>query len=95
MHQRIFPVSIAPKPEGGEILTVSEAAAELRCSKAHLHNVIRGTVRGVTPLPTINIGRRRLIRRRTLEQWKVENERSAVSRGAMIRSSPEVDAGDA
>ena len=34
-----------------EILTVLEVAADLRCSKAHIYNVINGTVAGVTALP--------------------------------------------
>jgi excisionase family DNA binding protein len=77
------------------VLTVKEVAAELRCSKAHVYNAIGGKISGTTPLPSISIGRRRLIRRRTLEKWKVDNERSAGAPSGMIRSSPEVDAGDA
>lgn len=48
---------------GNEILTVTAAAVELRCSKAHVFNAIAGKVRGVTPLPAISMGRRRLVRR--------------------------------
>jgi excisionase family DNA binding protein len=62
-----------------EILTVSDVASELRCSKAHVHNAINGTVAGITPLPAIHMGRRRLIRRSALEQWKRMNERSGIS----------------
>jgi excisionase family DNA binding protein len=57
-----------------EILTVAEVAAELRCSKAHVHNAIRGRVARVSLLPAICMGRRKLIRRSTLEQWKTANE---------------------
>jgi excisionase family DNA binding protein len=53
-----------------EILTVAEVAAELRCSKAHVHNAIRGKVAGVSLFPAICMGRRKLIRRSALEQWK-------------------------
>jgi excisionase family DNA binding protein len=62
---------------GEEILTVAEVAVELRCSKAHIYKVILGKVDGVDPLPAIAMGRRRLVRRGALEQWKRNNERSA------------------
>jgi len=57
-----------------EILTVVEVAAELRCSKAHVYNAIAGKVEGVSPLPAISMGRRKLVRRGALEQWKKLNE---------------------
>ena len=57
-----------------EILTVAEVATELRCSKAHVYNAIAGKVEGVSPLPAISMGRRKLVRRGTLEQWKKLNE---------------------
>ncbi len=60
-----------------EILTVSEVAAELRCSKAHVYAVIAGRVIGVSGLPVIRMGRRKLVRRSTLEQWKAANDRPA------------------
>jgi excisionase family DNA binding protein len=73
-----------------EILTVGEVAAEMRCSKAHVHNVINGKVAGVSRLPAIHMGRRKLIRRSALEQWKRLNEKGAID--GMIAASPEVDA---
>jgi hypothetical protein len=73
-----------------EILTVAEVATELRCSKAHVHNAINGKVSGVSPLPAIPMGRRKLVRRSALERWKRANERASI--GAMIPASPEVDA---
>jgi excisionase family DNA binding protein len=60
-----------------QILTVSEVADEMRCSKAHVYHTINGKVLGVSPLPSILLGRRRLIRRSTLEEWKRANERTA------------------
>ena len=36
-----------------EVLTIAEVAADLRCSKAHVANMIRGRVRGVQQLPAI------------------------------------------
>jgi excisionase family DNA binding protein len=74
-----------------EVLTVEEVALDLRCSKAHVYNVLNGKVTGVSPLPALSIGRRRLIRRSTLEEWKRANERAASLSGAMIRSSPKID----
>jgi excisionase family DNA binding protein len=57
-------------PEDGNILlTVAEAARELRCSKAHLHNIIHGRVPDLPPLPVLRIGRRVLIRREGLRAW--------------------------
>jgi excisionase family DNA binding protein len=73
-----------------EILTVAEVAAELRCSKAHVHNAIRGKVAGVSLLPAISMGRRKLIRRSTLEQWKSANENGPS--GGRISESQEIDA---
>jgi hypothetical protein len=58
-----------------EILTVRDVALELRCSSAHVYNVINGTVKGVTRLPSITIGRRKLVQRISFEQWKRHNER--------------------
>jgi excisionase family DNA binding protein len=51
------------------VMTVPEVARELRCSKAHVHNLINGHVRGAKPLPSVRIGRRRLVRRASLDEW--------------------------
>ena len=59
---------------GAEIPTASEVARELRCSKAHVHNLINGKVHGTLPLPTVTLGRRRLVRRVSLDQWLRANE---------------------
>jgi excisionase family DNA binding protein len=69
-----------------EILTAAEVAAELRCSKAHVYNTIAGNVEGVSPLPAISMGRRKLVRRSALEEWKRTNE-SAGSDGNIASSS--------
>jgi len=73
-----------------QVLTVAEVAAELKCSKAHVHNAINGKVASVSPLPTIHMGRRKLVRRSALERWKRVNEKSAFD--VMMPPSPEVDA---
>jgi hypothetical protein len=63
------------------VLTVTEVAADLRTSKAHICNLIAGRVRSVTPLAVIRLGRRILVRRITLEEWKRENEHAAGTLG--------------
>ena len=67
----------------GGILTVPEVACELRCSKAHVHNLIHGKVPGVRPLPSLWLGRRRLILRASFEAWLSQSE---------VNSQPHVDA---
>ena len=62
-----------PAREHG-VLTVIEVAAELRCSKAHIHHLIAGKVRGVRPLPSLWLGRRRLILRASFDEWMRANE---------------------
>ena len=69
-----------------EVLTVAEVAIRLRCSKAHVGNTINGKVRGVSPLPAINMGRRKLIRASALTAWLNENE-PGVGPNAMIQAS--------
>ena len=73
------------------ILTVAEVAMDLRCSKSHVCKAINGAVAGVTPLPAITMGRRKLIRRSALEAWKSANE----GRDGKLNLSLEVNAGDA
>ena len=51
------------------VLNLAEAAALVRCSRAHLSNVVNGKVHGIPRLPTVRIGRRVLFRRESLEQW--------------------------
>jgi excisionase family DNA binding protein len=64
---------------GHDILTVIEVARELRCSKAHVHHLITGRVPGVRPLPSLWLGRRRLILRASLEEWVRANEKAPAS----------------
>jgi excisionase family DNA binding protein len=73
------------------MLTVAEVAAELRCSKPHVYNIINGKVNGVSSLPAITLGRRKLVRRGTLDRWKRANERDQFG-NAILAESPEVDA---
>jgi excisionase family DNA binding protein len=52
-----------------KVLNLAEAAALVRCSRAHLCNIVHGKIPGIPVLPTVRIGRRVLFRRESLEQW--------------------------
>ncbi len=65
-----------------EILLIHEVAANLRCSKAHVYNAINGKVTGVSQLPAIPMGRRKLVRRSSFESWKAANEMTSASMSA-------------
>jgi excisionase family DNA binding protein len=71
-----------------KLLTLNEVARELRCSKAHVSKATEGRVRHASPLPTVRLGRRKLVRREALEAWIEENESGARDK---LRSS-EIDA---
>ena len=60
--------------EALDILTLLEAAKLLRCSKAHICNLVNGRIPGVSPLPAVPLGRRKLIRRSSLYAWIGANE---------------------
>lgn len=64
--------------EAMELLTSREAAQLLRLSRAHLTHVLQGKVRGLPPLPSVQIGRRRLIRRIALLKWVEQIESASV-----------------
>jgi excisionase family DNA binding protein len=56
------------------LLTVSEVAKILRCSKAHVHNLINDTVKGGIPIPAIAVGGRRLVSRTALDEWVLKTQ---------------------
>jgi hypothetical protein len=56
------------------ILTVKEVAHILRCSRAHVHNVLVGKIPGVPRLTHLNIGRRKVVRKEWLDQWLEANK---------------------
>ena len=64
-----------------DVLTMEEVASMLRCSKAHLSNVLNGKVPSLPPLPHVSLGRRKLIRKTVLEAWLKRLE---------VSSNPEV-----
>jgi excisionase family DNA binding protein len=59
---------------GFDLLTISEVAKLLHCSKAHVSHALAGRVRGCTPIPSVSLGRRKLVRRESLLQWIERNE---------------------
>jgi hypothetical protein len=71
-------------PNGDQILSAIEVALELRCSKAHVYNVMLGKVDGVTALPIIRLGRRKVVRRSSLEHWKQANEQMLQNLAATV-----------
>jgi len=60
------------------LLTLTEVAQELRCSKAHISKLARGKVRGIPPLPVFRLGRRILVRRDALFQWLSQQSTGSV-----------------
>jgi len=62
-----------------DLLTLSEVAKLLHCSKAHVSNMAAGRVRGCAPLPSLRLGRRMLVRRESLLQWIERNDKIASS----------------
>jgi len=69
-----MPLQTPASADGEEILSAFDVARELRCSKAHVYKVILGKVSGVSALPIIRLGRRKIVRRSSLEAWKRVNE---------------------
>ena len=56
------------------ILTLTEVAKVLRCSKTHVAHVINGQVRDLPRLTHFRLGRRKLVRREWLEAWMEANK---------------------
>lgn len=57
------------------VLTINEVARRLRCSKAHVCNLMNGRVRGVPRLPHATLGRRKLTTDEWLAQWMEATKR--------------------
>jgi hypothetical protein len=68
-----------------DLLTLAEVADLLHCSKAHVCNAVAGRLRGCPAIPSVSLGRRKLIRRETLAIWLEQNERA----DGRIQTSPE------
>ena len=81
------------EPAIDNVLTVDEVAQELKCSKSHVYNLINNRVAGVKPLPTISLGRKKLIRRSAFEAWKRANEANGL--GGTLPAEPNINTVDA
>ena len=62
------------------ILTISEVAQVLRCSKAHVHKALTGRIAGVPQLAHVSLGRRKLIPRDWVDQWLEASKTKAGDR---------------
>jgi excisionase family DNA binding protein len=71
------------------LLSMSEVAQILGCSKAHVSNVVAGRVQGCNPLPALRLGRRTLIRRESLLSWIEQNDKIATSPEEAAKTLPE------
>jgi len=71
------------------VLTAKEVAEDLRCSKSQVYRLMSGDVEGLTVLPHLALGRKKVVPRSTLERWKRQN----IS--GMIRHDSETSAVDA
>lgn len=84
-HSGGSPGETLPIPEKRDpipkVLNLKEAAAFVRCSKAHLCNILNGKVRDIPRLPAVRVGRRVLFRRESLEQWLRDVEATQGGRG--------------
>jgi hypothetical protein len=49
------------------ILTISNVAQVLRCSKAHVHKTLTGRIRGVSQLDNLSLGRRKVVKKDWLD----------------------------
>lgn len=77
--------------EDFDLLTLTDVANLLHCSKAHVSHVIAGLVPGCLPIPAVRLGRRTLVRRQSLVLWIERNEQAAVP--DTIQASPVRGAG--
>ena len=97
MRFNVDGITYVPQPsqcvghDDEDILTITEVATDLRCSKAHAYNLVNGTVRGVTPLPAMSMGRRKVVRWGVLKKWKRCLEQDGRAHD-MLPESPDVDA---
>ncbi len=66
--------------ESTPVMTLTQAAAYLRVSKAHLSNVINGKVPGVPPVRSFRMGRRILIKREWVDEWMEAADLGAARR---------------
>jgi hypothetical protein len=66
-----------------DLLTLSEVAKLLHCSKAHVSKAVAGLVHGCPAIPAVSLGRRKLVRRASLLSWIEHNEHAAANDNAL------------
>ena len=72
----ILPAPPLSDEDSFRLLTITEVARELRCSKGHVQHLIHGKVPHTRPLPSVALGRRRMVRRSSLQEWISVTERA-------------------
>ena len=80
--ERAQPANVTAIDVPARVLNLAEAAALVRCSRAHLSNVVNGKVHGIPRLPAVRIGRRVLFRRESLERWLQQVESMTALRSS-------------
>lgn len=80
-----------PTLDDFDLLTLGAVAKLLHCSKAHISKIVAGRVHDCPPIPTVPLGRRKLVRRESLVWWLDHNERNAANDN--LPTSPERRAG--
>jgi hypothetical protein len=58
------------------LLTREETMARLRLKAAHFSKLVNGKVKGLPPLPCVQIGRRQLFREESVQQWIIDVEKT-------------------
>ena len=64
------------------ILTISEVAEVLRCSKAHVHKALSGRISGVPQLAYLSLGRRKLVPKEWFDHWLEQSRMNAGQQAA-------------
>jgi excisionase family DNA binding protein len=64
------------KAELKEILTITEIADLLRCSKTHVQHALEGKLSGLPRMTHLPLGRRKVVRREWLHEWMESNKAS-------------------
>ena len=75
-----------------DLLTLSEVAALLHCSKAHVSKAVAGLIHGCPPIPAVPLGRRKLVRRKSLLAWIEHNEHAAVNDNPLLAANDNLKA---
>ena len=68
-----IPFGVIPMSNVDPILTAREVAEDLRCSKSQVYRLMNREVQGLTVLPHLALGRKKVVPRSALEKWKRQN----------------------